>query len=408
MRLSPCQEKALPILEAGDTNVFLTGSAGSGKSFLIREFLRNKDRKTFPVVASTGAAAVLVGGRTFHSFFGLGIMEGGFDKTVMKALLDKRLDNRLKKVDGFILDEVSMIPGIALRAAETICRIVRESEEPWGGIRVVAVGDFAQLPPVSQRGQARDWAFQDESWGRSQFYSVVLHSIMRSEDEEYVTVLNQIRSGEVDNEVEAYLNRKTDPDTIDTSMTHLFSRRAAAEKFSQDRLAEINQPLTTVDTIYAGKKPAIERFRKVAPVSEELHLKLGALVMLRVNDPQWRYVNGSVGTVEKIGDESLMIRLRNGRGVEVAKHTFSLMDADGTIIASACNFPVSLAYATTIHKSQGATLDSLVADLRGLWDPGQAYVALSRLRSGSGLTLTGWDLGSIRVAPEVLAFHLSL
>ena len=135
MHLSTCQEQADQLLETSRENLFLTGHAGSGKSFLTRHFLRNRDRKTFPVVASTGAAAVLVGGRTFHSFFGLGILEGGPGATIAKAMADRRLVKRLKKMEGFVLDEVSMISGPTLNVAETICRHARDDPRPWGGAR---------------------------------------------------------------------------------------------------------------------------------------------------------------------------------------------------------------------------------------------------------------------------------
>ncbi len=177
---SPCQKAALRLLQEDTANPFITGAAATGKSFLIREFLKNRDRKKFPVVASTGSAAVWVGGRTFHSFFGLGIMEGGLDRTVDRALSNRRIVNRLKKTEGFVLDEVSMISGTTLRAAEAIARFARGDERPWGGMRVIAVGDFAQLPPVTPSGQ-RDWAFLDETWLRSDFTLVLLRTMLRSE-----------------------------------------------------------------------------------------------------------------------------------------------------------------------------------------------------------------------------------
>lgn len=156
---SPCQQKALNFLETSADNIFLTGRAGTGKSYLVRYFLKDRDPKTFPVVASTGAAAIVVGGRTFHSFFGLGIMEGGIEKTIERATKDRRVVKRLQKIGGFVLDEVSMIPGPALRAAEIICRIARKKHLPWGGARVIAVGDFAQLPPVTRGSQKKRMGF---------------------------------------------------------------------------------------------------------------------------------------------------------------------------------------------------------------------------------------------------------
>lgn len=406
-QLNAEQEAALRVLNEKSGNVFVTGDAGTGKSFLIRHFLKGLERKRVPVLASTGAAAVLIGGRTFHSFFGLGLMQGGVERTVQKAVADRRVINRIKRLESFVLDEVSMIPGPALRAAETICCEARKDQRVWGGVRVIAVGDFAQLPPVS-RNRNREWAFLDETWEQTDFKPIVLKQVMRTNDTEYTDVLQRIRSGTVDDVVTAFLNRKIDCDAIDTSHTHLFPRRQQAETFCQARLAELPGAATEFATSYSGRSEMIERLKKIAPVSEVLRLKEGAFVMLRVNDPQWRYVNGSVGHVVAIGDDELLIQLRNGRQVEVNRMSFAYLSAEGKELASATNFPVSLAYATTIHKAQGQTLESLVANLSGLWEPGQAYVALSRLESGKGLTLTAWSENSIRVDPDVEYFHRQL
>lgn len=413
---SPCQEKALNLLQTSADNIFLTGRAGTGKSYLIRYFLKDRDPKTFPVVASTGAAAIGVNGRTFHSFFGLGIMEGGIEKTIERALKDRRVVKRLQKIGGFILDEVSMIPGPALNAAETICRLARKKHLPWGGARVIAVGDFAQLPPVSrgnqhQRGATswkKEWAFLDATWSKTQFTSVVLETIMRSIDAEYLSVLNHVRNGVVNEEVELYLNRRTNPDAQAFEATYLFPHRETSENFNLECLAKLKTPLQKFSTLYSGDTRFVEQLKKNAPIPEVLQIKESALVMTRMNDPQMQYINGSLGTVMKINDEEITIQLKNGRTVEIKAATFSQLDANGEPVATATNFPITLAYASTIHKAQGATLDAMVCDLRRLWEPGQAYVALSRLKKGSDLTLTGWDAASIRTDPDVMAFHQSL
>lgn len=405
---SPCQEKALKLLETKTDNIFLTGRAGTGKSFLIRYFLKNKDPQTFPVVASTGAAAIVVGGRTFHSFFGLGIMEGGFQKTVDRALKDRRVVKRLRKIIGFILDEISMVPGPALKAAETICRLARKNHLPWGGTRVVAVGDFAQLPPVTRATEEREWAFLDESWQKSDFVPLLLETVMRSEDKDYVHILNLVRDGTVNADVKSYLDSRTNPNPGKINATHLFPHREKAEKFNLERLSEIKKQPHQFPTAYSGNDRFVEQLKKQAPIPEILQIKESAMVMLRMNDPYLKYVNGSLGTVLKIKDDSLEIRLKNGRSIDIEPARFSMLDANGNEVATATNFPITLAYGSTIHKAQGATLDGMVCDLRRLWEPGQAYVALSRLRRGDDLVLTGWDESSIRVDPEVVAFHQGL
>lgn len=406
--LSPCQQKAYDLLEKSADNVFLTGSAGTGKSFLVRKFLKDKDRKTFPIVASTGVAAILVGGRTFHSFFGLGIMEGGLEHTIEKALNDRRVVKRLRGINGFILDEVSMISGPALSAAEAICRMARGKKMPWGGARVIAVGDFSQLPPVSRMPQERAWAFLDDVWQQSDFRPAVLKTILRTQDEDFVRILNFVRHGVVNDEVRAYLSNKVDADVEDSHATHLFATRHMTDRYNARRLAEIDSPLRDFVTEYVGNQRSVEQLKKSAPIPEVLKIKKSARVMIRINDPGYKFVNGTVGVVEEISPEVLLVRLDKGGVVELTKETFALLSPEGNDIATATNFPVNLAYAMTIHKSQGVTLERLVADLRGLWEPGQAYVGLSRLKSGAGLSLTGWDEASIRSDPTVREFHESL
>ncbi len=403
--LSTCQEEAFQLLQNSRKNLFITGYAGSGKSFLIQHFLKNKNRKDFPLVASTGAAAVLIGGRTFHSFFGLGILEGGPEATIEKALNDRRLLKRMREMEGFVLDEVSMISGPTMNVAETICRRARNIDLPWGGARVIVVGDFAQLPPVNRYDRKKEWAFLDEVWTRSQFVPTVLKNILRSEDQAYLQVLNFIREGKVNHEVKEYLDRRVVEDIEESRSTHLFPHRNTADQWNLQRLSEIDAPLQQFSTIYSGNPKAIETLKKQAPISELLQIKQSALVMIRVNDPMLRYVNGSLGTVLSIEEECLVIELKNHKRVEIKPTAFSILDAQGHVLATAVNFPIILAYATTIHKAQGATLDRMVCDLRQLWEPGQAYVALSRLRSGEGLTLVGWDEASIRVDEQVVEFY---
>ncbi len=405
VNLTPCQELALDALE-GAQNVFLTGGAGSGKSFLVRHFLQDKNSKDFPVLASTGAAAVLVGGRTFHSFFGLGIMEGGPEETIERVSKNRQVLRRLKKISGFIVDEVSMLSGPTLRVAEVVCRRARNSDLPWGGLKVITVGDFAQLPPVERSySRARPWAFLDEVWRWSNFRTCYLQTSVRSRDDEYIKILKSIRNGQVTREVTDYLNSKVVPVMATFNGTRLFPRREETDRFNLVRLQELETPIFEFVSIYSGAEKAVEQLKKHSPIAEVITLKEGALIMLRQNDPQGRWVNGSTGWITKINPYRLSIRLLNGRQVEIEKVSFSMMDAEGNVVASAINFPVSLAYATTIHKAQGSTLDRMFVNLSNLWEPGQAYVALSRIGSGADLCIEKWSPQSIKVDPQVVEFY---
>jgi ATP-dependent DNA helicase PIF1 len=401
------QERAWQLLQS-DENVFITGEAGSGKSFIIRHFMKEKDLKKFPVLASTGAAAVLVGGRTFHSFMGLGIMEGGIEKTVNRAIEDRRVRKRLKEADGFIVDEISMLSGQTLQAAERICQMARASLEPWGGLRVIAVGDFAQLPPVQNDGAPRSWAFLDPVWQKTNFRSVVLRQNMRSGDGEFLAILNDIRRGQVNDRVETFLNRKA-LDTDDFfEGTRLFPRRNQTDAFNSMELEKLPGDEMRFETSYSGNAKSIEQLKKHSPLPDELVIKENALVMLRQNDPKMRWVNGSTGHVRKIEKLEIVIELLNGRTIIIEPVSFSMMNAEGVPQATATNFPITLAYAATIHKAQGMTLDRLMVNLNALWEPGQAYVALSRVIDPANLRVQAWQPQSIKADPIVEKFYEGL
>lgn len=404
--LSPEQASALDLLRSGE-NVFLTGGAGSGKSFLIRQYMKEIDTKELPILASTGAAAVLLGGRTFHSFFGLGIMDGGPDATYERASKDNKLMARLRKVEGVIIDEISMIPGQALMIAEALSQRARESKLPWGGMRIIAVGDFAQLPPVTQTGN-RDWAFINGVWEQTGFQTAMLSHNQRVSDNLFLDVLSDVRHGLSTPRVREFLNEHIQTHDPDHPGTRLFPRKINAENFNQMKLKELNEEEVTIDSIYFGSEKHIEILMKSAPVPVKLVLKLGCRVMFLQNDPQKRWVNGTRGVVTDIADDKIIVKKDGGREVQVDKTQFALQDAEGNVMASVIQFPLTLAYATTIHKSQGATLDDLWCDLSNLWEPGHAYVALSRLRNAEGLHLIGWNPRSIIVDPKVLEFYKKL
>ena len=406
--LSPEQNTAFELLLSGE-NAFITGGAGSGKSFLIRHYLRGIDSKQTPILASTGAAAVLLGGRTFHSFFGLGIMEGGAQAALEKGRKDGRLMKRLSSVEGVIIDEISMIPRPAFEVAEALARQARGNQHPWGGMRMVLVGDFAQLPPVTRSGTAREWSFLSDIWQQSGFQTCLLNHNQRvTEDSDFLEVLADVRAGTVTQRVRNFLESRSREHDEDDKSTRLFPRRDQSEYFNQRELLQISKPEVRIPSIYLGEARAVEILKKSAPIPAELVLKEGARVMFLQNDTQKRWINGTRGTVVEVHPEKIVVQKETGREVQVEKSQFVMQDADGKIVASVINFPLNLAYATTIHKSQGCTLDDLWVDLSRLWEPGQAYVALSRLRSGKGLRLLGWSPSSFITDPQVTKFYTSL
>jgi ATP-dependent DNA helicase PIF1 len=370
------------------------------------------------VLASTGTAAILLGGRTFHSFFGLGIMEGGIEQTFDRATRHRGIVTRLKKTDTILIDEISMIGANEWIVAEKIARKARNVSAPWGGLRVIAVGDFAQLPPVVRSfGQSPDeqkpWAFLTETWRNTELEAVNLKQIVRSNDSNWNQILNELRWGECSEYAAEVLQSRMRSVPLEFQGTRLYARRAQAEKLNHDRLETLSGTAREFNTVYMGHAQKIDDLKKNAPIPEILILKEGALVMFRQNDPDYKFVNGTLGIVKKLpssasGTSKIEIELFNGRLIELGTNTFSLLDAEGEPLATATNFPINLAWASTIHKAQGATLDRAHVDLKGVWEHGQSYVALSRVRSLDDLTLEGLSPRSFRVDPAVTDFYRNL
>ncbi|MBT3835342.1 AAA family ATPase [Candidatus Peribacteria bacterium] len=408
-RFTPCQAKALHLL-MGDENVFLTGAAGTGKSELLRRFIAGKSTKEFPVLASTGAAATIIGGRTFHSFFGLGIMEGGRAATITRALQNKRLIRRIQCASSIVIDEISMLSGETLSTAEEIAKYARESCEVWGGMRIIVVGDFAQLPPVQPNNTEKDWAFVHPIWEYSKFKPALLRTTVRTSEPRLLSVLQSIRNGIIGEDVQKFLNERSNQEIQAFDGTRLFPYRASAETYNMRRLETIPHKLKSFRTLYEGGSVFVERLKKQCPIPDILHIKKDALVMLRKNDTSYpyEYVNGSLGKIVDAEEDLLHIKLLNGLTVCIEREEFSLLDGNGIEKAVAINFPITLAWGTTIHKAQGASIDKLMVHLTNLWESGHAYVALSRARSESGLFVEKWDEDSIFIDPIIQNFYKSV
>jgi ATP-dependent exoDNAse (exonuclease V) alpha subunit len=333
------QSRALKIL-AGENNVFLTGGAGTGKSTVISEFIKN--RESVAVLASTGTAAILLGGRTVHSFFGLGIMEGGADAVVERAVKHRGIVQRLRKTKTVLIDEVSMIGASELACAEKIARKARANSAPWGGLRVVVIGDFAQLPPVVRAAPGsepeRPWCFLSEAWRDSLFDPVVLKEIVRSRDSDWNRILGELRWGEMEEASYEVLRSRVRPVPLEFQGTRLFARRAQVESLNQERLKTLPGSAREYPTIYMGNAQRVDELKRNAPIPEILVLKPGALVMFRQNDPDYKFVNGTLGRVVKLQDQQIEVELLSGKTVELKSTTYSLLDAEGQVLASATNF----------------------------------------------------------------------
>jgi hypothetical protein len=404
--LNSCQIAANVAMHS-PRNVFLTGAAGTGKSWLTRHYLSSRAMEDFPVVASTGAAAILVGGRTFHSFFGLGVSGRSVARMVEAACRRQDVVERMQRVSGILIDEVSMIPGRLLDTAEWIARRARHDKRPWGGLKIIAVGDFRQLPPIARGSEAKDWAFLSEAWGDSEFVPAMLKTPVRTPDPVFFRILNLVRAGVINQEVKDALDSRVCKRVDDFDGTRLFAYKGEVALFNEDRLDELSGEPTCFPTTYKGDPTELEALKKNVPIPEVLRLKIGALVMVRKNYADAGLVNGTLGHVIEIKRDLVFLELLSGSGKVIAlgPDAFNVVDDHGKPIATATNFPLSLAWATTIHKSQGCTLDRVLVDVSSLWEPGQAYVALSRVKTLDGLHISRWHPRSIKTDAAVTEFH---
>jgi ATP-dependent exoDNAse (exonuclease V) alpha subunit len=393
---------AYSVMEKTNKNVFLTGRAGTGKSTLLKYFLGNT-KKNVVVLAPTGVAAINVGGQTIHSFFRFGI-----DITLDKVRkLSKREQALYKAIDTIVIDEVSMVRADIMDCIDKFMRLNgRKKNQPFGGVQMILVGDIYQLPPVV-RGIEKEifesvyespYFFSSNAFKEGKFTFIELEKIFRQQDRTFIEILNKIRNNTIDNDLLKVLNQRVDlefmPSEKDTYIV-LTTLNAISDWINQSNLSRIDGELYTFTGRISG-----EFDEQYLPTDMELNLKVGAQVMLINNDPEGRWVNGTIGRVVEIDDErdsEILVELENGEIVDVKRYRWKIIkytyDRENKRITteevgSFTQFPIILAWAITIHKSQGKTFEKVIIDIgRGTFAHGQLYVALSRCRSLNGIVL---------------------
>lgn len=407
--LNEQQKSAFDLLLKTKQNVFLTGSAGTGKSYVIKRYL-SECKDEVPVLATTGAAAVLVGGVTFHKFFGLGIADSEDSKVIEDAYQKDRVRKRILKATEIIIDEVSMLNPRVFELASEIAKKVKNNDLVFGGIRIVLTGDFFQLPPVitDERSKSLEskWVFNSETWQKLNLRCIELTQTVRTDNLQFIKILNKVRFGICDEVVGAFLNsRATSKPSEEYEGTVLYATKEQVENHNKKKLASVDSKVVKFKTEVTLANPNYKGdLFKDCPIPEVLYLKEGAIVMIRKNDPENRYVNGTIGRVKKLSSEKLHITTGSGSLV-LEKENFEIKDGDGKVQATLTNFPVVLGWAITIHKSQGASLEYLRMDLSNLWEAGQAYVALSRAVNPKTLFIEKWSSRSIKSDSDVIKFY---
>lgn len=392
-------------------NVFFTGSAGTGKSFLLKRIMGSLPPKSTFATASTGVAACHIGGTTLHSFAGIGSGTAPLEQCIELAQRPGVLQH-WTSCQHLIIDEVSMVEAQFFDKLESVARSVRRSTEPFGGIQLIVCGDFLQLPPVSKGKEKASFCFQARSWRKVIQLNMELTEVRRQTDRTFISLLQAVRVGRVTEEVTAKLlgsaYHHIERDGI--LATRLCTHKDDVELTNENKLQQLPGSVRVFEAL--DSDPAlVKTIDAHSPVNRVIQLKVGAQVMLTKNlDVARGLVNGARGVV--VGFESGKHGLPHVRflcGVtEVLKAERWVFKSGGGIHLSRQQLPLKLAWAISIHKSQGMTLDCVEISLARVFESGQAYVALSRARSLEGLRVMDFDPSVVRADPDVLAFYKRL
>ena len=384
-------------------NVFITGGAGVGKTYLLNQLLEHLAKKSKRVlaVAPTGMSAKLMNGSTIHYAFKLPFGSELTQRALNKIVKDDMVIRRLRYLNYLIVDEISMVSYLTFTMMDQILRAIRGSDKPFGGIKLIVVGDFFQLPPIvkDNPNPKKLFAFQSDAWRDADIKSVYLTKVWRAkEGDSLITVLNAIRESRVTEEVESLLESKLG--TLKKDHTILFTHNMDVDKINNERLAEIDSDAKVFGAKTVLPRWAIDKVLKSSLIEEELTLKVGAKVMMIRNNPKEGYVNGSTGTIYNFNPSSIEVMI-DGRIIRVEREDFNQNnnESEKKKKNEFLQYPIKLGWAITIHKSQGMTLSGEVyMDLSRCFEVGQGYVALSRLTTLDNLILGGLNDKALQVS----------
>ena len=403
------QQEAIEVMLSGK-NVFLTGEPGAGKTYTLNEFIRRAQAqdKRIAITASTGIAASHLGGTTIHSWSGLGIADQIHDADLDRMSYKPQIMERYNRCDILIIDEVSMLHGSRLDMVDRACRWIRNNEKPFGGLQVILVGDMFQLPPVTRGSDETDYAHLSNAWRVAELTPCYLTEQHRQgADDELLTILREMRSGGVSVESQQKLASRKRP--ADEGITKLYTHNVDVDALNNEKLAELDGPQRSYTMTGKGKDWEIDKLKKNLLCPEKLYLKVGAEVMFVANDFEVGFVNGTRGRVIAFEMGDPVVETTDGQRIHVEEHTWRQFNETGEYVrAEVSQMPLRLAWAVTIHKSQGMSLDAAEVDLSKAFVPGMGYVALSRVRSLEGLYLVGLGPQALQMDPDIYQFDKAL
>ncbi len=406
------QSQALPIMQMG-YNIFLTGQAGSGKTYTLNKFITwaKEHRIGIAITASTGIAATHIGGTTIHSWSGIGIKDQITKADLEKLSKKKELQKRFNQTKILIIDEISMLSASFFDNLNLICQHMKESELPFGGLQVILCGDLFQLPPISkERGSKLQMVVHSGAWSELKPVICYLQEQHRQNQTDALSlILNNIRAGQptADN-IKTLNNRIFTTHALAT--TKLYSHNQDVDFINDIELTKLNSKEELYTTTHSGKLALVQSLLKSCLAPQELKLKVGAEVMFVKNDQSGRYVNGTRGKVINFKKETNwpIIQTLDEKLIIAEPETWSIQDEKGQDLASIEQIPLRLAWAITIHKSQGMSLDSAYINLGKVFEYGMGYVALSRVKSLEGLFLEEFNQMSLQINPSILKINQQL
>ena len=398
------QTRALDILKTG-ANVFLTGEPGSGKTYVINQYIAWLEAAGLhvAVTASTGIAATHIGGMTIHSWSGVGARDTLNRYDLDQIMTSEKTVKRIKKAQVLVIDEISMLDGKMMDMVDVICREARAKSEAFGALQVIFVGDFFQLPPVTRQGDMMRYAFESRAWEQSRPLVCYLEDQFRQEDEALLALLSAIRKNEIEDDHYTLLNEQTDISYEGIEPTRLYTHNADVDQVNQTRLASLTTKPHTFKMSGRGSKPRLEVLIKNCLSPDTLVLKEEAMVMCTKNNFEAGYVNGTLARVVNFDSDTgvPIIETTDGKRITIQTTTWDMIE-DGKVLASIEQLPLRLAWAITVHKSQGMSLDAAEIDLSKAFVFGQGYVALSRVRSLAGLKILGMCANALQVDPKIV------
>ena len=398
------QHRALEILKTG-TNVFLTGEPGAGKTHVINQYTAWLRAAGIPVAitASTGIAATHIGGVTIHSWSGVGTREELSLRDIDNILTKEYVVKRFRKSEVLIIDEISMLDGSVLDMVNQILKQARGTNKPFGNMQVVFVGDFFQLPPINRVQENVQYSFSSKAWAEAEPSVCYITEQYRHEDELLSNLLKSIRCGDVEESHYALLLEQTTIGYDEIEPTRLFTHNAKVDEMNISQLSSLPARKKQYSMKRKGNKLLVDGLIRSCLSPEKLVLAEDAMVMCTKNNFEAGYANGTLGRIIGFDRETNLPKLRtaDGRVIVVRPVKWSIIDGDKTI-AEIEQIPLRLAWAITVHKSQGMSLDAVEMDLQHSFVYGQGYVALSRVKTLVGLKVLGLNANALQVDPYII------